>query len=158
MKKKVLGLSLAFAALALIASSGWAETGPRPAARSVSVADRAFLASLAAHPVAKAPARPSGTEKALCVAGATCGGYSISCSGNNSTTSCQAWDRNCGIGERGHVTCDGVTTWCNEPCPPDCNQLEWNCSWSCYPCNYNFSCDESTGDWDCRCIFRNCPV
>ncbi|HEX4964301.1 MAG TPA: hypothetical protein VF173_25995 [Thermoanaerobaculia bacterium] len=27
-------------------------------------------------------------------------------------------DRNCAAGERGHVTCDGVTTTCSAPCPP----------------------------------------
>jgi hypothetical protein len=159
MKKMVLGLSLAFVALVLIASSVWAETGAKPAARTFSAADQAFLASLAVKPVAKAPARPSGARgKALCAAAASCGSYSISCSGFNSSASCTAVDRNCGIQERGHVTCDGVTTWCNEQCIPTCEHLEYYCAQSCYPCNYNFSCDPVTGDDSCRCIFRTCPV
>jgi hypothetical protein len=61
----------------------------------------------------------SGQFKALCVAAAICEYGSVSCSGYNSYTSCSAWDRNCAIGERGHVTCDGVTTWCPTTCPID---------------------------------------
>ncbi len=152
MKKAALGFLL-LAALGWMASPAMAAPGP-------SAADRAFLASLAA-PVAPAPAakRPAiGQEKSLCFAGASCGSYSITCTGNNSTTSCSATDRNCSLGRQGSVTCDGVTTWCNEPCPPDCNQLESYCASSCYPCNYTFSCDPDTGDSNCDCSFRNCPV
>lgn len=157
MKKMVLGLMLALVAVAFVVSPVLAASSPQ-VARTLSAADRAFLSSLAVQakgPAAKRPA--AGQEKALCFAGASCGSYSITCTGNNSTTSCSAADRNCDIGERGHVTCDGVTTWCNEPCV-NCDQLEQDCAWSCNPCNYNFSCDPATGDSTCRCIFRTCPV
>jgi hypothetical protein len=158
MKRLVLGLSLALA-FGFVVSPLLAADSPQ-VARMLSVADRAFLASLSASPAAKPMARhpATGQEKSLCFAGASCGSYSITCTGNNSTTSCSAADRNCGAGERGHVTCDGVTTWCNEPCPLDCGQLESECSWECNPCAYNFTCNPDTGDWNCRCIFRNCPV
>lgn len=155
MKRLVLGLSLALA-FGFVVSPVLAADSPQ-VARMLSAADRAFLATLAASPAKPARRPATGQEKSLCFAGASCGSYSITCTGNNSTTSCSAADRNCPY-ERGHVTCDGVTTWCNEPCPPDCDQLESNCAWNCNPCNYNFSCDPETGDWDCRCIFRNCPV
>ena len=154
MKRLVLGLSLALA-FGFVVSPLLAADSPQ-AARMLSAADRAFLASLGASPAAKSVKRPAtGQEKSVCFAAANCGSYSITCSGNNSVTSCSAADRNCP--ERGHVTCDGVTTWCNEPCI-DCDQRENDCAWNCNPCSYNFTCDPTTGDWSCRCIFRNCPV
>lgn len=159
MKKVVLGLSLALVTLGFLVSPAMAADPPQ-APLALSTADQAFIASLAL-PGAPTPAArpPRGTTKALCSAAASCNdGTLVSCTGNNSTTSCVGADRNCSVGERGHVTCDGVTKWCATPCPVDCDQLEWNCSSSCYPCNYNFTCDPATGDWSCRCIFRTCPV
>lgn len=47
----------------------------------------------------------------------------ISCSG----TTCSAVSRNCDIDQRGHVTCDGNTTQCSQPCPdppPSCTFQE----------------------------------
>ena len=67
--------------------------------------------------------RPRAVEKALCTATVTCESGTISCQGNNSSTSCSATDRNCEFGIRGRVTCDGVTTECPTGCPcgtPDC--------------------------------------
>src|SRR5215213_10905728 len=59
--------------------------------------------------------------KALCTATANCdSGTTVSCQGNNSTTSCSAVDRNCTNNQRGSVTCDGVTTTCPTACPT-CN-------------------------------------
>jgi hypothetical protein len=157
MKRLILGLSLALA-FGFVVSPVLAADSPQ-VARVLSATDRVFLASLAASPAARPVGRPAtGQGKSLCFAGASCGSYSITCTGNNSTTSCSAADRNCAVGQRGHVTCDGVTTWCNEPCPPDCDQLESNCAWNCYPCNYTFSCDPNTGDSNCHCIFRTCPI
>ena len=158
MKRLVLGLSLALA-FGFVVSPVLAADSPQ-AARMLGAADRAFLASLASSPAAKPMARrPAiGQEKALCFAGASCGSYSITCTGNNSTTSCSAADRNCTWGERGHVTCDGVTTWCNETCPVSCEQRESQCAWNCNPCEYDFSCDPDTGHWSCRCNFGTCPV
>ena len=65
---------------------------------------------------AKAPQALAG--KSLCMATANCESGTVSCQGNNSTTSCSATDRAC-PGEQGHVTCDGVTTWCPTVC--SCN-------------------------------------
>jgi hypothetical protein len=83
---------------------------------------------------AKAPR--NGLLKALCTATATCdAGTTISCEGNNSTTSCTAVDRNCDIGRRGHVTCDGVTTSCGI-CPCDDTPVCCRCEryGDCFSC------------------------
>jgi hypothetical protein len=114
-----LGFSLALVALIFLWSPALAESPPQ-ASRVLSVADQAFLASLAtsrgtpaaAH-AAKRPRSGSGTgwEKAQCSASATCrDGSTVSCEGNNSTASCTGVDSQCPWGEQGHVTCDGVTT------------------------------------------------
>jgi hypothetical protein len=39
-------------------------------------------------------------------------GPPVSCSGGT----CSAVDRDCTMGERGHVTCDGTTYYCTNPC------------------------------------------
>lgn len=54
---------------------------------------------------------------------AQCGGGSpVSCWGN----SCSAEDRNCSIGQRGFVECDGVYTLCNPACPgSQCEEGTW---------------------------------
>jgi hypothetical protein len=143
-------------------SPAMAETKPAKAARALSVADRAFLASLAG-PAAPAPAaKPAVGEKALCTATANCGdGTTVYCESDTSTTSCSAADRNC-PGERGHVTCNGVTTWCAEECPgcgPDfCGwEAEADCAANCYPCNYRLTCNYTYCFEGCRCDFRTCP-
>jgi len=43
---------------------------------------------------------------------ASCGGYTISCTGS----SCSAQDRNCPSAQ-GFVQCDGSYTWCTPTCP-----------------------------------------
>ena len=53
--------------------------------------------------------------KSLCSAVANCESGTVSCSSDASSTSCSAVDRSC-PGERGHVTCDGVTTYCPTEC------------------------------------------
>jgi hypothetical protein len=52
-------------------------------------------------------------EQSACNATAICGTFPqqtfMHCSGNST---CAAWDRDCTVGERGHVVCDGVTSQC----------------------------------------------
>ena len=151
MKKMVLGLFLALATLGLFLSPALAETN---------ASDQAFLDSLAV-PGEPAPAakQPAFGAKALCTATANCGADgSISCSGNNSTTSCTATDRNCSVGQRGRVTCDGVTILCPTPCPCDlnCTALRIECADTCSPCPAIFSCSLSTCTTSCRCKFTGC--
>jgi hypothetical protein len=163
MKKLVVGLFLTFAALTCLVSPAMAETEPQ-VARILSAADRAFLASLAAMPLAPAPAAkgPGGGvgQHALCVVSADCGGgTSVSCHGNNSTTSCTGADRNCAVGQRGHVTCDGVTTWCPTPCEI-CEEgwcdNEAACASQCFPCPHIYTCNETFCTDRCRCNFQQC--
>lgn len=160
MKKLVLGLSLALASLGLVASPAMAVPDSPRVAPMLSVADQAFLATLARTPAPIAAAkRPIPGQKALCSATAACDVGSVSCSGNNSSTSCTAVDRNCAVGEPGHVTCDGVTTTCSNPCPPpacDCAALQDDCQWNCDPCPFVFTCDDTTCASTCRCRLRFC--
>jgi len=81
-----------------------------------------------------------GLAKALCSASASCGTSTISCQGNNSTTSCTATDRNCSVGQRGFVTCDGVTTYCTT-CPIDWCK-ECSATGDCFAC---CRCNNGTG-------------
>jgi len=83
----------------------------------------------------------AGQEKALCTATATCASGTVSCSSNTSTTSCSSADRNCANGEQGHVTCNGVTTWCPTNCPCTGTPRQISCclcaqSGDCYHCMY----------------------
>lgn len=164
MKKLVLELFLTFAALILLVFPATAETKEPQKAPALSAADRAFLASLARMPIAPAPAAkkpgedPPIGENALCTASASCGSYTIACQSNSSPTSCSAADRNC-PGEQGHVTCDGVTTWCSETCD-ECPQ-GWcdgdaDCAWNCYPCPYTYTCNETYCTDRCRCNLQQC--
>ncbi len=153
MKKMALGVSMILACLVFLVPPATAAGAPQGAP---ALSD--FLASLAGPAPVNAAKRPAiRGEKSLCVVGATCaGGGSVSCSGNNSTTSCSGVDGNCAVGEPGHVTCDGQTTWCPNTCF-NCDTLEQECSWECNPCSYRFSCDPETQDWNCRCILQGCP-
>ncbi|HEX4965158.1 MAG TPA: hypothetical protein VF173_30395 [Thermoanaerobaculia bacterium] len=158
MKKMLVGLSLSLAALGFLLSPAMAVASPPQAAPVLSVADQAFLASLAAPLGTPAPVdaakRPHIGPKSLCNATANCwNGGTVTCSGNNSVTSCSAADGNCGVGEPGHVTCDGVTTPC-APCPIDCDALAQQCADNCSPCAVkSFQCNP----YRCRCLFNtNC--
>jgi hypothetical protein len=86
--------------------------------------------------VAKRPAILTG--KALCTATANCESGTVSCSSDTSTSSCTAVDRDCTNNERGHVTCNGVTTWCPTPCSSICNDTFECCQCAktggCVPC------------------------
>jgi hypothetical protein len=159
MKKMVLGLSLSLAALGFLMSPAMAATSPSQAAAVLSAADQAFIASLAVVPGVPAPVDaakgPAIGAKSLCTATANCwNGGTVSCSSNTSVTSCSAADGNCSVGERGHVTCDGVTTWCPTACPVDCDALELQCEEDCSPCPIKtFQCSP----YRCRCLFNtNC--
>lgn len=171
MKKLLVGLSLTLAALTLLTSPAMAETKadtkPQQAARELVPADRAFLAFLATLPppaqtstAAASPAkRRTGKppmEKALCTATASCGDYNISCEGNSSTASCTAVDRDCP--RRGYVTCDGVTTLCNEtcPCPENFCDGDYDCASNCFPCEYTYTCNETYCTDRCRCHLSTC--
>ncbi len=159
MKKMVLGLSLSLAALAFLVS-------PAVAAPVLNVADQAFLASLAASAGTPTPQlaahRPAIAPKSLCNVTANCwNGGTVSCSGNNSTTSCTGVDGSC-PGERGHVTCDGVTTQCSTPCP-GCGEIgvDWctgadDCDSQCYPCQAIYTCNATFCTDHCRCRFSSC--
>jgi hypothetical protein len=156
MKKMVLGLSLALVTLGFLVSPAMAADPPQ--APRMSVADQAFLASLATPvgtpaPVLAAKSPRAGLEKALCTATVSClDGTSVSCQGNNSTTSCKAVDRNCSVGQRGSVTCDGVTTSCPAcPCSLDCTAARRECVLFCDPCGVFFTCSLSTCTQNCRC-------
>lgn len=104
--------------LALVLSSAPAVPGPAPAAETpapVECADAAVSRVLAPILVAGIgdPIPPD-----FCFE--DCDALpDISCSG----TVCTAVSRNCAIGERGYVTCDGYTTFCAQDCgsgPPEC--------------------------------------
>lgn len=66
-----------------------------------------------------------------CSAWASCDdGSTVHCSSSSSSGTCSYQDSNC-PGTRGHVTCDGFTTWC-----PRCEE-EIDCSQYNYPgCSY----------------------
>ena len=154
--KKILLRLLSLAALGFLLSPAMAAVEPPQAAPTLSAADLAFLASLAAPPAPVAK-RPSGLEKALCSATATCSdGTTRNCQSNTSSSSCLAVDSNCPT-QQGYVTCDGFTTWC-PACPPTgcCNEAA--CAASCYPCPYSYTCSETDCTDRCRCNFRICPV
>jgi hypothetical protein len=158
MKKMVLGLSLSLAALGFLMSPPLALAAPQ-AVPALSLADQAFLASLAvpaANPTAK---RPQIGAKSLCSATANCwNGGTVSCTGNNSPSSCSAVDGNCSVGEPGHVTCDGATTTCSAcpGCGPTFCTGESDCAANCYPCDYTYTCNETFCTDHCRCNFRTC--
>ena len=152
MKRMVFGLSLALAALGFLGSpASTSAAGPqRQGVQVRSTADQAFLASLASQPpkgrAAAAKPQSGGGEKALCSSTAACGGgVTVSCNSNSSTTSCSSADRSCP--ERGHVTCNGVTTWCPDPCP-------CSASVSCGRAGGSVSCSGSS----CSSTNRSCAA
>jgi hypothetical protein len=141
--KKLAIVGAVLVALGLAASPGRAAAGSPQDARSAG--DWAFLASLAAPEANPAPELaakgPGPVTNSLCTVTASCGGTSISCSSNTSSSSCSGADRNCTAGERGHVTCNGVTTWCPTACGADCNTLFTQCENGCpNQCVKSFRC------------------
>jgi hypothetical protein len=166
-KKMLFGLCLSVAALGFLMSPARATADPPQAAPALSAADQAFLASLAAGvrtptPVlaaSKRPARPAIGKKALCTATANCWfGGTVSCQGNNSTTSCSAVDGNCSWGIVGYVICDSQYYSCpGSCCPADFCTRGDQCSSSCYPCSANYRCDYSSCTDNCECNYSTCP-
>jgi hypothetical protein len=161
MKRMVLGLSLSLVALGFLVSPAMAAPSPPQGVQVLSLADQDFLASLAIAP-AEAPApelaakRPAIGEKSLCNATANCSPGTVTCGGNNSVTSCSAADRNCNVGERGHVTCDGHTTWCPAACP-SCPPTWCTDDCSFCPCGGSLICNPyPTCTSHCKCKI-NCP-
>jgi hypothetical protein len=154
MKKMVFGISMTLAVLGFLASPTSAVSRPQ-GGPSLS----AFLASLSTPAPVPAAKRPALTGKALCTASANCGaGGTISCEGNNSTTSCSAADQSCSH-QRGFVSCDGVTTVCPNACPcaaDFCDVKEANCDARCSGCEYNFDCNPDACTSFCHCIFSTC--
>jgi hypothetical protein len=140
MKGMVPGFVLAtLAALALMTSPASAAPGSPQVAPVLSAADQEFLASLAAAPMLAAKRPIEG--KALCTA--LCDTDSpVSCPAG--TTTCSAVDRNCAVGVRGDVTCDGTKIKCLEVCPtPTCDDLRVQCFNHC-PCGIRlFQCSPS---------------
>lgn len=153
MKKMAWGISVILTAFVFLVPPAMAASVPHGAP-----ALSAFLASLATPAPVPMAKRPALTGKALCTASANCAnGGTVSCSGNNSATSCSAVDGNCNVGEPGHVTCDGVTTWCSD-CACSCAAERANCAADCDPCPFTFSCSTSTCPGTCHCKFAGCPV
>jgi len=69
-------------------------------------------------------------QKSVCSATATCASGTVSCNGNST---CTTVDRDCLSCEQGHVTCDGITSWCPTAC--NCNSYtginKWCCQCAC---------------------------
>ncbi len=164
MKKLALGLFLALAGLGFLVSPVMAAASPPQPAPSASL--QAFLASIAAPATPVAVGRrppPVGRvgTKSLCSATANCASGTVYCEDNTNPANCTGADRNCDVGEQGHVTCDGVTTWCPYTecpgCPQDWCTYEQECAWSCYPCDYTYTCNETYCTDHCHCKFSTCP-
>jgi hypothetical protein len=87
---------------------------------------------------ARKPAKPGAGLYKSCSATANCASGTVTCSVSGAGGTCVAVDRDCSVNERGHVTCNGVTTNCPTPC---CSPPVWCCQ-----------CD-NTGDCFacCRC-------
>jgi len=83
------------------------------------------LAKILAQPaVAGSCAMPQGEvlfaaigTKSVCSASANCESGTVICYDYTNPANCQGFDRSC-PGEPGHVSCDGVITWCATSCPP----------------------------------------
>lgn len=113
-------------ALLLVTVAGFAEApSPAPltgAALAVILGEPAATGSCAPQETgvlfaAKGPRL--GMAKALCDATANCGsGVTRFCEDNTSPANCTSVDSNCSIGQRGYVSCNGVTTFC-PVCPCD---------------------------------------
>lgn len=130
--------------LLFVCVSGFAQTpsqAPLPARALAAILGQPAVGGACAAPqngVVFAAQRPSANEKSLCSATANCQFYgSVSCQSNVSSSSCSAVDNSC-PGEPGHVTCDGVTTWC-----PDCDCTTGTIRQRmCCRCNYTGGCPE----------------
>src|SRR4051794_21589630 len=152
MKRLVLGFVLTLAALGLMTSPAMGDPGAKASAPALSVEDQAFIASLAPAPELAAK-RPTIGPKATCTANCWNGG-TVTCT----AASCTAVNGSC-PGEPGHVTCDGVTTWCSAVCPTDCTADPYWCTEDCdalCACGGTLICNTNPCTSHCRCN-RGCP-
>jgi hypothetical protein len=159
----------------LISAVGFAQTPTKAPLTREAIAAILGL-STATGGCAKAPAAapsrvlfaaqkpgPDGGVGAMATCTANCESGTVQCTGS---TSCEAFDRNCSVFERGHVTCNNggtiTTTWCPTQCPSDhCyNCAQTGACFDCCRCDGGgaascaFCCDcEATGDCYtcCRC-------
>ncbi len=96
---------------------------------------------------AKKPAKPGQFKS--CSATANCETGTVTCSVSGSGT-CQAFNRDCSIGERGHVVCNGVTTNCPTTCGGGCTPPVWCCQ--CDQTGDCFACCRCNGGGPGQCI------
>jgi hypothetical protein len=131
--------------LTFISVVGFARTprvGPFPSEILAAILSPPAAAGSASCPTSQGKVLLAVTEgggestNSICNATANCESGTVYCEGNST---CSAADRSCPE-EQGHVTCDGVTTWCPTACP---------CNIQCQRCN---TCAQ-TGDCFscCRC-------
>lgn len=93
-------------------------------------------------------------SRCSCMADADCAEYSnLWCNDNTNPCNCSSQDRNCNIGQRGYVSCNGVTTYCG----PACLVCDPTCSGR--SCNSNSDCSNGTCPTgicrfgSCMCVF-----
>ena len=144
-RASIVGCTILFLAVA-----GFAQSPDHAPLSGAALA--AILGQPTAGPCAAAPAPTAvpavqlatgaGSTKSLCSATANCETGTVTCSSNVSVTSCSAADRNCAAGERGHVTCNGTTTWC----PTVCGICD-----TCYATNDCVACCRCDGGTPAAC-------
>lgn len=134
-------------ALILVSVVGFAQTpsaAPLPSETLAAILSPPAAAGPTSCPPSQGKALFAATEgggestMSECNATANCESGTVYCEGNNN---CSAFDRSCSS-ERGHVTCDGVTTWCPTECPQTCGPQCQNCE-TCSQTGDCFAC--------CRC-------
>lgn len=131
-------LAACLAAPALADGSGPAvpaEAGPLATAGQIAMAPALLSEGPSACSTSGGDGLYNVPDRAFCSAECGSGAPNVSCSGPGV---CQATDRNCAIGEPGHVTCGATTTSC-----PDCEctngQVRYVSSSQC--------CCDYTIDW-----------
>jgi hypothetical protein len=132
-------LVLLFACLPILAqTSSQAPVTSKALARMI-LAQPGATASCAAQPSRVLLAARIGGTKSLCSATAYCYPGSVTCHDYTNPANCTAVDRSCPE-EQGHVTCNGVTTWCPTACPCDSGGPQ---EMACCRCAQTSDC------WDC---------
>lgn len=119
------------------------------------VASKPFARMTLAQPAGSCAAQPSRAlsgvtrmagGKSLCSATANCYPGTVTCHDYTNPANCTAVDRSCPE-EQGHVTCNGVTTWCPTACPCDsggprefacCQCAQTSDCWDCMYCQYGY--------------------
>ncbi|HEX4959284.1 MAG TPA: hypothetical protein VF173_00500 [Thermoanaerobaculia bacterium] len=144
MKKVILACVLLFVAVAVFAQPPSQPPLTREALAAILGQPAASSCATQPSDIRHAAKRPAITGKSLCTATANCESGTVSCSSNVNASSCTAVDvnSNCSVNEPGHVTCDGVTTWC----PIRCNCIISGIEFQCCKCAQTGSCTRC-----CRC-------